>query len=97
MPFWILGQASPINLDPKIGVEWIIGGLVVMVMNFMAVKLGNQETQRLVKALHGRFDDLEAKQHAQAVEHARLDERQKHDRAVIQELKRSQRFKLPED
>jgi hypothetical protein len=45
--------------------------------SFFAVKFGGAETQRLVKALHSRFDKLESEVQRIDKEHVRLDERVK--------------------
>jgi len=55
--------------------------------SFFAVKFGGAETQRLVKALHTRFDGLEKDFRELEVEHAKLEER-------VHGIKESQRFKL---
>lgn len=55
--------------------------------SFFAVKYGQQETQRLVKALHGRFDKLEGEVNGIKIQQARQDER-------IKGIKESQRFRL---
>lgn len=55
--------------------------------SFFAVKFGGAETQRLVKALHTRFDGMEKDFRKLEKEHARLEER-------VRGIKESQRFKL---
>lgn len=63
---------------------------------FFAVKFGQQEQQRLLLALHKRFDTLEEKVEGIQLEQVRLDERLKAQALVIAEIKQSQRFKLRE-
>lgn len=73
-------------LTPEFGLALVIA-LVSAVGAFFAVKLGGQETQRLVKALHGRFDHLEGEVAGVKIQQARQDER-------IKGIRESQRFHL---
>ena len=65
----------------------IIVALMGAAGSFFAVKFGGQETQRLVKALHKRFDDIEHDVKSVKEVQARHDER-------IKALKESQQFTL---
>lgn len=72
--------ATPVDLALVVAAVGALG-------SFFAVKFGGAETQRLVKALHTRFDGLEKDFQELSVEHARLEER-------VRGIKESQRFKL---
>jgi hypothetical protein len=73
---------------------WAVGAAVTALGAFYAVKYGQAETQRLVKALHDRFDRLAQRVDEIRIEQARLDERQKQNAEDIRELKKTQRFRL---
>ena len=75
-----------ITLAPEFALA-IIVALVSAAGSFFAVKQAGAETQRLVKALHGRFDHLEQEVSGIKIQQARQDER-------IKGLKESQRFQL---
>jgi len=74
----------PVLLEPQFALALVVA-LVAAVGSFFAVKLGGQETQRLVKALHARFDHLEGEVAGVKLQQARQDER-------IKNIKESQRF-----
>jgi TolA-binding protein len=76
----------PVSLEPQFALALVVA-LVSAVGAFFAVKFGGAETQRLVKALHGRFDHLEGEVASVKLQQARQDER-------IKGLKESQRFRL---
>jgi hypothetical protein len=71
--------STPVDLALMVAVVGALG-------SFFAVKFGGAETQRLVKALHMRFDGLEHDFRKLETEHARLEER-------VRGLKDSQRFR----
>ena len=73
-------SSTPVDLALVVAAVGALG-------SFFAVKFGGAETQRLVKALHTRFDALERDFKTLDKEHARLEER-------VRALKESQRFKL---
>ena len=84
---WPLAQ---ITVEPSVALSLAIA-LATALGAFYAVKFGGAETQRLVKALHGRFDEMERKQQELEVQHAVLAER------VNSRLRTpTQRFKLPD-
>ena len=56
----------------------LLGMLATALGCFYAVKFGGAETQRLVKALHVRFDEMEKRQQDLEIQHARLDEQVKY-------------------
>lgn len=74
----------PFQLDPQFALSLVVA-FVAAIGSFFAVKLGGQETQRLVKALHTRFDHLEGEVASVKLQQARQDER-------IKNIKESQRF-----
>lgn len=74
----------PFQLEPGFALSLVVA-FVSAVGAFFAVKLGGQETQRLVKALHSRFDHLEGEVAGVKLQQARQDER-------IKNIKESQRF-----
>lgn len=75
-----------ITLAPEFALALVVA-LFGAAGSFFAIKIGGQETQRLVKALHGRFDHLEAEVSGIKIQQARQDER-------IKSIKESQRFKM---
>ena len=75
-----------ITLAPEFALA-IIVALISGAGSFFAVKFAGAETQRLVKALHGRFDHLETEVGGIKIQQARQDER-------IKGLRESQRFTL---
>ena len=75
-----------INLAPEFALSLVVA-LVAAAGSFFAVKFGGAETQRLVKALHSRFDHLEGEVANVKLQQARQDER-------IKGIKESQRFRL---
>ena len=74
------------NIEPEFALAVLIA-LCGALGSFFAVKFGQAETQRLVKALHGRFDELERDVREIRETQARHDER-------IKALRQSQQFKL---
>jgi uncharacterized protein YdcH (DUF465 family) len=63
--------------------------------SFFAVKFGQSEQERLLRALHGRFDDLAREVNRIDKEHVRLEERQRAQDEKINDLKKNtQRFRL---
>lgn len=88
-------QGSGFTIEPKLGSEFVIMGCITLIVNFVTLKLGNQENQRLLKALHKRFDDVENEQSKLTVEQARMDERQKFQDRILSEMRRTQKFRLP--
>lgn len=74
------------TINPEFALALIVA-LMGAAGSFFAVKFGGQETQRLVKALHGRFDALENDVRTVREQQARHDER-------IKALKQSQQFRL---
>lgn len=75
-----------ITLAPEFALA-IVVALFGAAGSFFAVRAAGAETQRLVKALHGRFDHLEQEVGGIKIQQARQDER-------IKGLKESQRFHL---
>ena len=75
-----------IQLEPQFALAVLVA-LMGAAGSFFAIKYGGAETQRLVKALHTRFDSLEKDVQSVKINHARMDER-------INALKESQRFRL---
>lgn len=75
-----------ITLAPEFALA-IIVALVSAAGSFFAVKQAGAETQRLVKALHSRFDRMEQEVGGIKIQQARQDER-------IKGLKESQRFRV---
>ncbi len=75
-----------ITLEPQFALALVVA-IAGALGSFFAVKFGGAETQRLVKALHTRFDTLEKDVRDIREVQARHDER-------IKALKQSQRFKL---
>ena len=75
-----------ITLEPNLAVV-IVVALFGAAGSFFAVKFGQAETQRLVKALHHRFDTFEKDFEAVKIEQGRHDER-------IKWLKESQRMRI---
>lgn len=75
-----------IALEPQFALALIVA-LFGAAGSFFAVKFGGAETQRLVKALHARFDKLEQDVRLIELEQVRQDER-------LKALKASQRFRL---
>ena len=75
-----------IQLDPGTALAVIVA-LCGAAGSFFAVKFGGAETQRLVKALHSRFDKLEGEVQRIDKDHVRLEER-------VKALKSSQQFRL---
>jgi len=75
-----------ISLEPQFALALLVA-IAGAIGSFFAVKQGGAETQRLVKALHTRFDTLEKDMQGVKEVQARHDER-------IKALKQSQRFKL---
>lgn len=75
-----------ITLAPEFALAVVVA-LFGAAGSFFAVKQAGAETQRLVKALHGRFDHLEQEVGGIKIQQARQDER-------IKGLKESQRFHL---
>lgn len=75
-----------INLAPEFALSLVVA-LVAAMGSFFAVKFGGAETQRLVKALHSRFDHLEGEVANVKLQQARQDER-------IKGIRESQRFRV---
>ena len=75
-----------ITLEPQFALALVVA-IAGALGSFFAVKFGGAETQRLVKALHTRFDKIEQDMQGVKETQARHDER-------IKALKQSQRFKL---
>ena len=75
-----------ITLEPQFALALVVA-IAGAIGSFFAVKFGGAETQRLVKALHTRFDKIEQDVQCVKETQARHDER-------IKALKQSQRFKL---
>jgi len=76
----------PVQLEPQFALSLVVA-LVSAAGAFFAVKFGGAETQRLVKALHSRFDHLEGEVANVKLQQARQDER-------IKSIKESQKFRL---
>lgn len=88
---------AQIVLDPSLALSLVMAGVTALGA-FFAVKFGGAETQRLVRALHSRFDHMEKRQQDLEVQHAVLAERVDH----LRKLRTTQRFKMqdvarPED
>lgn len=75
-----------ITLEPQFALALVVA-IAGAIGSFFAVKFGGAETQRLVKALHARFDSLE--KDVRDVREVTI----RHDEQ-IKTLKQSQRFKL---
>ncbi len=75
-----------ITLEPQFALALVVA-IAGALGSFFAVKFGGAETQRLVKALHARFDSLE--KDVRDVREVTI----RHDEQ-IKTLKQSQRFKL---
>ncbi len=75
-----------IQLEPQFALALVVA-IAGALGSFFAVKFGGAETQRLVKALHARFDSLE--KDVRDVREVAI----RHDEQ-IKALKQSQRFKL---
>jgi hypothetical protein len=65
----------------------LITGIITVTGAYFAVKGGQKESERLLKALHDRFDDLEKAVVAGQIKHAVLEER-------VDNLRNTGRFKL---
>ncbi len=79
-------DAEAMTVEPQFFLALVVA-IAGAIGSFVAVKQGGAETQRLVKALHTRFDVLEKDVRDVREVQARHDER-------IKALKQSQRFKL---
>jgi hypothetical protein len=82
-----------VTVAPEFALALIVA-LVSATGSFFATKFGGQETQRLVKALHGRFDDLEKDVRKVREVQIRHDERIRAQEEDIRSMKRSQQFQL---
>jgi len=85
-PF-LFAQTQAVTLDPRVMLG-VVTLLATVTANFVAVKLGQHEQQRLLQALHSRFDELEKDHIDVRIEAARQDERQKALREEVLNLKR---------
>ena len=80
-----------LTLHPEFALALLIGVLSLAGV-FFAVKFGGAETQRLVIALHRRFDAFEQEMRSAVTDVKILGAR--HDERITA-LKESQRFRLP--
>ena len=70
----MLPIAQAISIEPKFALAFVVA-FAGAVGSFVAVKLAGAETQRLVKALHSRFDRVEDRVSKAETAHAVLEER----------------------
>lgn len=70
----MLPIAQAINIEPRFALALVVA-FAGAVGSFVAVKLAGAETQRLVKALHSRFDRVEDRVTKAERDHAVLAER----------------------